>query len=673
MRLANFIRQYKESILQEWQDFAQTVVPPAWTMDVAELRDHAGFMLDTIAEDLETAQSNRQQLKKSRGAGPVGNEDTYAEIHATTRLEAGFTINQLVSEYRALRASVLKLWARSPGADLLSDPDDVTRFNEAIDQSLAESVARFSSIANKTIENDRQQIDATVKHQTVAEAMLRESEAKFRTIADAMPQMVWSALPDGFHDYYNYQWYDFTGIPVGSTDGEGWGGMFHPEDQPRAWDLWQQSLETGATYEIEYRLRHRSGQYRWTLGRALPVRDEAGKIIRWMGTCTDVHEHKLATEKLKEADQRKDEFLAMLAHELRNPLAPISAAATLLKLGKLDSAGLRNTGDMIGRQVGHMIGLVDDLLDVSRVTQGLVELRLVPLEIHGVIDHAVEQVSPLVASRHQRLSTSIGSERCMISGDEKRLVQIFGNLLNNASKYTPVGGSIDLRAEILDNSLVVHVEDDGVGMSSALVGQVFDLFVQAERTPDRVSGGLGLGLALVKRLVELHGGLVSAESQGQGQGSRFTVSLPRMDSSDPASSSPLPVPDQVELVPQLKIMVVDDNVDAAQILGMYLEAVGHEVIVEHCSIRALERSRVEMPDVCLLDIGLPDMNGYELAKRLRSQPETSGTVLIAVTGYGRPEDIQKSLAAGFNHHLVKPLDPAELEQLLLETANAAVD
>jgi CheY-like chemotaxis protein len=392
-----------------------------------------------------------------------------------------------------------------------------------------------------------------------------------------------------------------------------------------------------------------------------------------MGTCTDIHDHKLATDKLKEADQRKDEFLAMLAHELRNPLAPISAAAALLKVGKLDSAGLGKASDIISRQVGHMISLVDDLLDVSRVTQGLVELRSVPLEIHGMLDQAVEQVSPLIASRNQQLRTRIGVEQCMITGDENRLVQIIGNLLTNASKYTPVGGNINLIAEVLGDSLVVKVEDDGIGMSSDLVGRVFDLFVQAERTPDRVSGGLGLGLALVKRLVELHGGTVGAESKGPGQGSRFTVSLARMGSSAQTNPNPLPIAAQLELTPQLKILVVDDNVDAALMLSMYLEMLGHHVFVEHGSAQAIARGRIERPDACLLDIGLPDMNGYELAKRLRAQPETKNSVLIAVTGYGQAQDIQNSLAAGFNHHMVKPVIPAELERLLRDTANSAVD
>jgi PAS domain S-box-containing protein len=227
-----------------------------------------------------------------------------------------------------------------------------------------------------------------VSHQVKAEEALRESEAKFRIIANAMPQMVWSTRPDGYHDYYNQQWYDFTGAAEGSTDGKLWNGMFHPDDQDRAWERWHHSLATGETYEIQYRLRHRSGEYRWTLGRALPVRDASGRITRWMGTCTDIHSQKLSEVKLKGVDARKDEFLAMLAHELRNPLAPISSATGILMLANADEPRIKQTSQIISRQVKHMTNLVDDLLDVSRVTRGLIELEKTPLDFRRIVADA---------------------------------------------------------------------------------------------------------------------------------------------------------------------------------------------------------------------------------------------------------------------------------------------
>jgi PAS domain S-box-containing protein len=357
-------------------------------------------------------------------------------------------------------------------------------------------------------------------------AALRESEAKFRTIADAMPQMVWSTLPDGYHDYYNEQWYRFTGVPPNSTDGDGWNDIFHPDDQDRAWLAWRASLATGNTYEIEYRLRHHGGGYRWVLGRALPVRNEDGAIIRWMGTCTDIENQKQAEATLREANGRKDEFLAMLAHELRNPLAPISSAAQIMLLRHGDPLAVQKSGQVILRQVRHLTALVDDLLDVSRVTHGLIRIERVPLDLQEVLQDAVEQAQPLIESRGHRLTLDLALAPCMVLGDKLRLVQVVANLLNNATKYTPAGGAIIVSLTRLDGQARIAVTDNGCGIEPALLPHVFDLFIQAKRTPERQQGGLGLGLALVKRITALHDGIVSARSDGPGLGSCFTMLLP---------------------------------------------------------------------------------------------------------------------------------------------------
>ena len=359
-----------------------------------------------------------------------------------------------------------------------------------------------------------------------AERALAESEARFRAITNAMPQMVWSTLPDGFHDYYNDQWYAFTGVPPGSTDGEAWNGMFHPDDQDVAWARWRHSLATGEPYEIEYRLRHHSGAYRWVLGRALPVHDARGVIQRWMGTCTDIHEHKLTEDALREADQRKDEFLAMLGHELRNPLAPIRSAAALLPLAKADAAKVEHIGQVIARQVTHMTGLIDDLLDVSRVTRGLIALVQEDVAARLLVDEAVEQARPLIEARAHALSVADHAGGACIHGDRKRLVQVLANLLSNAAKYTPPGGRIVVALARVDGMVEIAVSDNGIGMAPELVDGVFELFRQGQRTPDRSQGGLGIGLALVKRLVHLHGGRVGASSPGEGQGSEVVVALP---------------------------------------------------------------------------------------------------------------------------------------------------
>jgi PAS domain S-box-containing protein len=505
------------------------------------------------------------------------------------------------------------------------------------------------------------QMDITARE--AAERALRDSEAKFRTITNAMPHMVFSSLPDGSHDYFNQQWYEFTGVAEGSSGGERWDAAIFPDDQARVWDEWRRCLATGEPYEIEFRLRHHSGQYRWVLARALPLRDEAGGIVRWMGSSTDIHDQKQTQDALRVADRRKDEFLAMLAHELRNPLAPISAGADLLRLGRPDEARVRHVSELISRQVKHMTSLVDDLMDVSRVTRGLVTLDNAMLDARHILADAVEQVRPLIDARGHQLVVHTPPESACVLGDQKRLIQVITNVLNNAAKYTPMGGSIVLKMDATASEVVISVADNGIGMGHDMVGRVFELFTQAERTSDRSQGGLGIGLALVKSLVELHQGTVNASSNGVDQGSQFTIRLPRA-ALPAAAAEPRR---QVAATPAalaLRVMVVDDNKDAAMMLGMFLESAGHQISVEHNATLALERARRDEPDVCLLDIGLPDMDGNELARRLRAQPGGAGAVLIAITGYGQEQDRQRTAAAGFDHHFVKPVDAERLLALL---------
>ena len=373
--------------------------------------------------------------------------------------------------------------------------------------------------------------DATDR-ETALEAM-REGEARFRTIANLVPQMIWSTLPDGYHDYYNQRWYDFTGVPPGSTDGEAWSGMFHPDDQERAWARWRHSLATGEPYEVEYRLRDAHGDYHWVLGRALPVRDDAGTILRWMGTCTEIHDLKRVQEALEAsqaalrlADRHKDQFLAMLAHELRNPLAPITTAAHVLAGGSQDAEGVRRIAGIIERQARHMRDLVEDLIDVSRVTRGQITLQPRLSRLDELAAAAVEQVAPLIAERRHVLRTFDRLDGLALTVDPTRVTQIVANLLHNAAKYTPDGGVIELALERDGGAAVVRVRDNGQGMDEALLAHVFELFIQAERTTERREGGLGVGLALARSLAQLHGGSLRAHSAGIGLGSTFELRIP---------------------------------------------------------------------------------------------------------------------------------------------------
>jgi len=407
----------------------------------------------------------------------------------------------------------------------------------------------------------------------------------------------------------------------------------------------------------------------WMEIRAYPALDNGLALF-----FRDITKRKRAEENLREADRRKDEFLAMLAHELRNPLAPISAAAELLQVGKLDQARVQQTSQVISRQVRHMTGLVNDLLDVSRVTRGLVGLELERLDLRHIVTDAIEQVTPLIRAKGHHLALELAPQAPLVDGDRNRLVQVFANLLNNAAKYTAEGGQIGLRTEVREQSVLLHVSDNGIGMAPDLAARAFDLFSQAERSSDRSLGGLGLGLALVRSLVTLHGGTVHCTSPGLGQGSTFTVCLPLVAAAEaPATSGPAGEPALAAppaQVRRLRIMVVDDNVDAASILAMLLEASGHEVAVEYGAHETLAALRdpgaTAPPDVFLLDIGLPGMDGNELAQRLRAQPATANAVLVAVTGYGQDRDRALTAAAGFDHHLVKPVDIDALQAILAD-------
>ena len=411
------------------------------------------------------------------------------------------------------------------------------------------------------------------------------------------------------------------------------------------------------------------------LGRAVPVRNERGVIIRWLGTCTDIHEQRLAQDALerseralREADRRKDEFLAMLAHELRNPLAPISTASQLLMLAS-DPVRVRAAGEVIARQVRHMTELVDDLLDVSRVTRGLVHLEMETVNLREVFSSASEQVRPLIDARRHALRTRLPAAPLWVNGDRTRLTQIFSNLLNNAAKYTPEGGELELDAELAGAWVTVRVRDNGHGIDPTLLPQIFELFTQADRSPDRTQGGLGIGLALVRSLVALHGGMITADSAGRNQGATFTVSLPV--SEPPAAASAGVAQTENGRTSALDVVVVDDNVDAAATLQILLDALGHRVRVFHRALDALAAIVVQPPDVAFLDIGLPDITGYELARQIRAQLGPNTCVLAALSGYGQPEDFDASRAAGMDHHLVKPLDHARLLQVLAQAGAAS--
>ena len=390
----------------------------------------------------------------------------------------------------------------------------------------------------------------------------------------------------------------------------------------------------------------------------------AEDLARRMATAID---NARLYEQVRDADRRKDEFLAMLAHELRNPLAPLRNALHILQAPPADPAVVARTVQIMNRQVQHMIRLVDDLLDVARIVRGKIELRKEPVDIAAVFKRAIETAQPLIDAQAHQLTVSLPDEPVWLEADPVRLAQVIANLLNNAAKYTEPGGSISLTAEREGSELLVGVRDTGMGIAPELLHDIFELFTQAERSIERSQGGLGIGLTLVRRLVEMHGGSIHAFSEGAGQGSEFIVRLPILQGQPEApEDEPALANETAEAIHAgpFRILVVDDNADAAESVAMIVKLSKHDVQVAHDGQTALEVAKVYRPHIVLLDIGLPGMNGYEAAKRLRQDPNLANTLLVAMTGYGRQEDQRRSHEAGFDHHLVKPVDVDVIQGLL---------
>ncbi len=680
-----------------------------------------------------------------------------------------------------------------------------------------------------------------------AEEAVRASEGRFRHLADAMPQIVWVTRPDRSVEYVNRRWLDYTGqTPEEALGPEGWASAVHPEDIGRIMEASVRSHATGEPFEAEYRIKDASGAYRWHLGRAVPVFDEAGRVIRRFGAATDIDDRRRAEQaarflaeasatlsalvdeagtlekvarlavpafadwcsvdmagedgfprrlavahvdpakvehahdllrryppdpdsphgvprvirtgesqlvpeigddllaagarddahlalirdlglrsylcvplkgrggtlgaitfvaaesgrrygpddlrlaedlasraaiaienarlyaELREADRRKDEFLATLAHELRNPLAPIRNALHLMAHPSEDRKAHEAERAMAERQVVHLARLIDDLMDVARIARGKIELHKEVVDLATIVRQAVESARPLIDGRRHRLTVSLPEGPTRLEGDPTRLEQVLWNLLNNAAKYSEPGGAIELVAERDGGEVVVLLRDTGIGIAPEMLPRVFDIFVQVEGHKGHAQGGLGIGLSLVRTLVQMHGGSISARSEGPGTGSEFVVRLPLLpqpiEAETPAREERREAADRP---PRRRILVVDDNVDAARSLARLLARLyGQDVRVAHDGPEALGVAGEYRPEVVLLDIGLPGMDGNEVARRLRDQPEFEQTLIVALTGWGQESDLEKSRAAGFDHHLVKPASPEVILELLTKAGES---
>jgi PAS domain S-box-containing protein len=447
--------------------------------------------------------------------------------------------------------------------------------------------------------------------------------------------------------------------------------FFLPEDQNTMMEQFLPSVAERGHGEVEVRFRHfKSGEPRWMAYKVLTLTDESQRRIGYATLSQDITERRRLEESLRNlaanlsaANLRKSVFLATLAHELRNPLAPVSNTLEILKSSSSHVDSVARWVPVMERQLGQLVRLVDDLMDLSRITHDRLELRKSEVELGELLRNTVESCRTLAQRAGHEVRLALPCEPIRLHADGARLTQVFANLLNNSCKYTPEEGNIEVSVQRVGGKVMVKVEDDGIGIPADRLEAIFEMFEQVDASVERSQGGLGIGLTLVKRLVEMHGGTVQARSAGPGQGSEFVVWLPVQDAEVPALPASHP-PVTGQSVPKLRILVVDDNRDSAASLAMLLRLSEHEVDTAHDGAQALEAIERDAPDVVLLDIGMPLLNGYEVCRRVRERPGTKQPLLVALTGWGQEDDRRRSREAGFDHHLVKPVRYDALVELL---------
>ncbi|MBD2771005.1 ATP-binding protein [Iningainema tapete] len=559
----------------------------------------------------------------------------------------------------------------------------------AYEQSEAE-IRKLNAQLEIRVAKRTAQLKAINKQLEQAWSALAQSEERYRFLGESVPEIIWTANPDGWTDYFNQRWVNYTGMTLTQSQGWDWKLVVHPDDWQRCVEIWTNSLQTGQAYEIEYRFKRASdGVYRWHLGRALPMRDASGKIIKWFGSCTDIDDQKRAeaalqkqAEQLTQTNRMKDEFLAVLSHELRSPLNAILGWLVILRTRKLDAARTAQAMETIERNARTQAQLVEDLLDVSRIIQGQMRLKVEAVDLIYVIKAAIDTTRTAAEAKNIEVRSLLEEDAEHVIGDRVRLQQIVWNLLSNAIKFTPEQGSVKIQLERVESHVQITVTDTGIGISPEFLPYVFDRFRQADSSTTRSHSGLGLGLAIVRHLVELHGGTVSASSLGVGQGATFSVKLSKhqvpqakqnlkLVQDTPKSKKSCNCGQELE---NLRILVVDDEADARELVAQVLEGCGALVTTVddgNAAIAALiEQSDLKSFDVLISDIGMPQENGYALLHRVRAlEPRQGGRIpAVALTAYAKTEDRLAALQAGFQFHVTKPVEPAELIAVITELA-----
>jgi len=653
--LSAFIQAHHRQIIDAFSGFARTLMPAGASLSVRELEDHCEDLLLGIAADLAHEQTPSQELEKGEGRGTAQAIRASGRLHAEGRFQHGFRLAEVFSEFRALRASVLRLYEHSGQSDLAG----IRRFNEAIDEALAESANRYG------------------EQQRASEEALAKSQALFRTLGEAAPMIIILTDAQGRILYVSPGWTEFSGRSVDDVGSTGWWNTMHSDDRARVQGEWTAALIHARDFETEFRAIAADGTYRWLLARGRPVRDSGGTVTHWVNSAIDIHVRKEAEaavrqqqRELQRADERKDEFLAMLAHELRNPLAPIRTGLELIRATGDSPAAVARVRSMMERQVGHIVRLVDDLLDVSRITSGKIRLQRRPVALADVVSSAIEAHRALIDRGLLEVTVELPEPSPVIDVDPTRLTQVLSNLVHNAAKFTPAHGRIAIVAasgrhgDADPPELILRVTDTGVGIRADALSRIFDLFTQGEHAAGRSSGGLGIGLALARRLVEMHGGTISAHSEGPGRGSEFVVRLPVSDM--PPLADVEPDVGTVDAAVHRRVVVIDDNHDAADTLGQLIEVLGGQARIAYDGRSGIDAVREFHPDTVLLDVGMPEMDGYETCRRLRAEARERELLIIALTGWGQEQDKLRATRAGFDAHLTKPADPAALRQWLSE-------
>jgi PAS domain S-box-containing protein len=709
MRLADFILANVEPILMEWEAFARQIWPGAATApDPADLRDDAEEMLRAAVADMKSPQSARQQSEKSKGTGDGGAEslriNRVSESHGAGRMASGFGLSALIAEYRALRASVIRLWRQSRPDPGENDLEDFTRFNEFIDQSLAEAVLCFTQLVER---NGREALDKQAhltgemremndalltssirQHELTqnarkAETSARESTERYRALFDLGPVAVYAVDASGVITDFNQRAMELWGRKpvIGDTDERFCGSfkMFRPDGSfmahPQCPMAEVVSGKIPRVRDGEVLIERTDGSRITVIVNILPLKNERGEVAGAINCFYDITERKqtenaldMAREQAETANRAKDRFLAVLSHELRTPMTSVMMSITAMDMNPDLALEVRGDIAMIRRNMELEAKLIDDLLDLSRVTSGKLRLNLETVEVNSAMHHVCETCRPFILEKGIHLHIALPIESPFVTADPGRLQQVVWNLLRNAAKFTPDRGDIHVTISRVPGDRVrIQVRDTGIGIPPEVLPKIFDAFEQGDADITRQFGGMGLGLSISKALVEMHQGTIRAETGGRGLGSTFTVELPLLTAPQLASARPHSSADNGGKT-KLRVLVVEDHQDTAKLLSRLLGASGYAVKMAHDAAAALQLAATEPFDVIVSDIGLPDMTGYDLMKEIKSRYPIKG---IAMSGFGMEEDLRKSREAGFSDHIVKPANVAQLERSIRRVAGVS--